>query len=86
VMIKADSALATVERLPAWVVLVHSTVSDKFLRCPGVHSFWIRRHANSTRLVHVCVCVLITCLPESLCRNVKGVHSFIGETVRLFSA
>jgi len=86
VMTEADSAVATGERLPAWVAVVPSTVSDEFQRCPGVHSLWIRRHANSTRLVHVCVCVLISCLPESLCCNIKGVHSFTGELVRLFSA
>lgn len=81
-MIKADSAVATVERLPAWVALVPTTVSDEFLLCPGVHSFW----SDVTLTVHVCVCVLITCLPESLCCNVKGVHSFNGEPVSLFSA
>ena len=64
-MTEDDSAVATVERLPAWVAVVPSTVSDEFLRCPGVLAFCIGRQANSTRLVHVCVCVLITCLPES---------------------
>jgi hypothetical protein len=85
VMTEADSAVATVERLPAWVAAVPCLVSKEFLCRLGVNSLWIRRHTKSTTLVLVCLYVFVSCLTESSCGNVQDVHSFICALLRLLS-